>query len=300
MGKAVLVDTTKCIGCRACQVACKAWNGLPAERTKFPAADEGYENPHALSGETFTRITFHELHDGAGGLERSVFVKRQCMHCEAPACVSACPVGALQKVQGERAGAGAVTYDWGKCIGCRYCMVACPFNVPKFEWDERVPKIQKCTFCFDRLERGAQPETQVNGRPVSGKSAQRLARSERLPACVKACPTGALIFGERDAVIAEGHRRIAEKKQEEGGWRYVDHLYGETEVGGTNWMYLANVPFERLGLRTDLGERPYPEYTHLALTGVPPAVIGVGAVLAGVYWISNRRSGDGEDPRSEP
>jgi formate dehydrogenase iron-sulfur subunit len=289
MSKACLVDTTKCIGCRACDVACKAWNDLRAEKTKFLARGEGYENPPALSGKTYTRITFHELVDANGNFDRSVFVKRQCMHCEEPACVAACPVAALEKVNGERESAGAVVYDGEKCMGCRYCMLACPFGVPKFEWDKRVPQIQKCTFCADRLDGRVPVNARVNDRPLAGESLDRFRDGQRTPACAQACPTGAIEFGEREDLIAEGRRRIAERKNHRGSWRYVDHIYGEKEVGGTSWLYLANVPFDRLGFRTDLGERPFPEYTSVSLNAVPPAVIGVAAILGGVYWVSNRR-----------
>lgn len=289
MSKACLFDTTLCIGCRACQVACKAWNNLPAEQTRFPQTGGGYENPKALSSRTYTRITFQENLDTNGALERSVFAKHQCMHCLDPACVAACPVAALTKVKGARNGAGAVVYDPDKCMGCRYCMLACPFSVPKFEWDKRVSsEIRKCTFCFDRLEQEA-AEVEVNGVALKGESRDRFDESQRLPACVKVCPTGAMLFGEREELLAEGHRRIEAQKSKPDSRQYVDHIYGEKEVGGTSWMYLANVPFDRLGFQTDLGVRPYPAYTHVAFTGVPPAVLGVGAILGGVYWVSQRR-----------
>ncbi len=290
MGRACLVDTTICTGCRACQVACKAWNDLPAEKTKFRSKGDGYENPPALSGRSYTRITFHEILDDGGNLDRSVFVKWQCMHCEEPACVSACPVAALQKVKGESGSAGAVVYDVEKCLGCRYCMLACPFNVPTFEWDKTVPKIQKCTFCADRLEAAEPANPQVNDQPLAGESLERFEDTQRMPACAKACPTGAIEFGEREDLIAEARRRIEGKKKQRGSWQYVDHIYGEKEVGGTSWLYLANVPFDKLGFRMDLGERPYPEYTKLALDAVPPAVIGLGAALGAIHWISNRRA----------
>jgi formate dehydrogenase iron-sulfur subunit len=288
MSTACLFDTTLCIGCRACQVACKAWNEMPPEQTRFRGTGGGGENPGELSAKTYTRITFHELPDAMEALERSVFVKRQCMHCLDPACVAACPVAALQKID-NGASAGAVVYEPDKCLGCRYCMLACPFSVPKFEWDKRVPLIRKCTLCFDRLEK-MRTETHVNDHPLATGSQARFNISQRLPACVKVCPTGAIITGAREALIAEGRRRIAARKNKTAARQYVDHIYGEGEAGGTGWLYLADVPFERLGFNTNLALQPYRAYTDSARTGVAPAVLGAGAVLGGLCWIVQRRN----------
>ncbi len=285
MSKACLVDTTRCIGCRACQVACKQWNRLPDEKTKLQAQSGGYENPPALSSKTYTRITFHEIVNAGGALERCVFVKRQCMHCLEPSCVSACPVTALEKVKAT----GAVIYRGDRCMGCRYCMMACPFNVPTLQWDRPVPYITKCTFCADRMEEPP-PQKEVNSKPLEGESLGRFQEGQRTPACSKVCPTGAIKFGDRDELIAEARGRIAEQMRRRGTWQYVDHIYGEKEVGGTSWLYITNTPLEKLGFRMDLGERPYPEYTRLALDSVPAAVIAVGLAMGGAYWISKRKS----------
>jgi formate dehydrogenase iron-sulfur subunit len=271
---------------------------MPAEQTGFNGAGGGCENPGALSSKTHTRITFNEISDDKGALERSVFVKRQCMHCLDPACVSACPVAALEVTTGNHNDAGAVVYDAERCMGCRYCMLACPFSVPTFEWDKRVPRIQKCSYCFDRLEK-IQANTDINGNALEGESQGRFNESQQLPACVKVCPAGAIRIGEREELIAEGHRRIEARKNKTDSWHYVNHIYGENEVGGTSWLYLANVPFDQLGFRTDLGMQPYPMYTHAARTGVSPAVLSVGAVLGSVYWISQRRTRVEEDSSEE-
>ena len=250
MSKAVLYDATKCIGCRACQVACKQWNELPREVT----ANRGtYENPPKLSASTFTRVRFNEVDDGDGRF-RFVFTKLQCMHCEHPACVAACPVGALQKTPD-----GPVTYDDNKCFGCRYCMVACPFGVPTFEWDKPLPWIRKCTFCADRQGGGLKP------------------------ACVTTCPTGALKFGEREEILIEARERIKASPD-----RYVNHIYGEKEAGGTSWLYLSPVPFEKLGL-PNLGDKPVTVDVERAMGAVPPVLLGVAAAMSGIYWLVKRR-----------
>ncbi len=249
MSKGVLYDATKCIGCRACQVACKQWNELPAEETINTGT---YENPPQLSAYTFTKIRFTELEED--GKFRWVFAKLQCMHCEHPACAEACIVGALKKTPG-----GPVTYDEGKCIGCRYCMVACPFGIPNFEWDKPLPWIRKCTFCADRQAAGLKP------------------------ACVTTCPTGALQFGEREELVAEARRRIAASPGE-----YVDHIYGEKEVGGTSWLYLSPVPFKELGF-PNLGSEPVTVNAARAMGAVPPVLLGVAAIMTGIYWLTKRR-----------
>ena len=249
MSKAVLYDAAKCIGCRACQVACKQWNELPAVATTNRGT---YENPPQMSAYTFTKIRFTEIEDA--GKFQWVFAKVQCMHCEHPACVEACIVGALQKTED-----GPVVYDDRKCIGCRYCMVACPFGIPNFEWDKPLPWIRKCTFCADRQGGGLKP------------------------ACVTTCPTGALKFGEREELITEARERIA---AEPG--KYVDHIYGEKEVGGTSWLYLSPIPFEKLGFPT-LGSEAVTVNVERAMGAVPPVLLGVAAVMSGIYWLSKRR-----------
>ena len=249
MTQAMLIDLTRCIGCRACQAACKQWNDLPAEATDNWGS---YENPPRRSAKTWTTITFNEVDDG--DKFAWVFAKRQCMHCQEPACTTACIVGALQKTP-----AGPVVYDDKKCIGCRYCMLACPFGVPTFEWNKAVPYIRKCTFCTDRLETGM------------------------APACSKACPTKALLFGERDELLQVGHARIEANPE-----KYVDHVYGETEVGGTSKLYLSSVPFEKLGFPT-LGPERISRDADVAMTAVPPTVVVVAAAMSGVYWIAKRR-----------
>ncbi|MCL6430713.1 MAG: 4Fe-4S dicluster domain-containing protein [Anaerolineae bacterium] len=273
MSKAMLIDTTRCTACRGCQVACKQWNDLPAEKTRNLGS---YQNPYRLSAYTWTIIQMREV-EYEGRLFWS-FLKRQCMHCLHPACVSACPVGAMHKLPD-----GPVLYNDARCIGCRYCMTACPFRIPRFEWDKPVGYIRKCHFCFDRLAEGL------------------------MPACVKTCPTGALQFGEREEMIALAEQRL--KAQPE---RYIQHVYGKEEGGGTSVLILSAVPFAYLGLPT-LADHPVPSEQELAVPfeylgvpslgkepvaklnddlaryGTPGIAIGVAAILAGLQWYSKRR-----------
>ena len=246
-----LIDTTKCTGCRGCQVACKQWNQLPGEKTINRGS---HQNPPILSAKTWTLIRFDEFEKESG--VNWFFTKIGCLHCEKPACVSVCPVGALKKTE-----TGAVIYHGEKCIGCRYCMMACPFRIPTFEWDKAFPYIHKCTFCHDRQLEGV------------------------MPACAQSCPTGAIRFGDRNTLIQEGKKRIAAKPA-----HYNPHLYGEKEVGGTAVMYLASkeVSFAALGFPV-LGERALPTWTYNALKFVPAQIVVVSALMAGFYWLTKRK-----------
>jgi formate dehydrogenase beta subunit len=246
-GKAMLYDATMCIGCRACQMACKREGDMPAE----PGAEGLYEKPRDLSASTRTLIEVAEVEQTG---EWS-FVKKQCMHCLHPACVSACPVGALQQTEH-----GAIVYKGERCIGCRYCQIACPFSIPKFEWDESFPYIRKCDMCVDRLEEGL------------------------APACADVCPTGAIAFGDRDSLIAEAESRIKNNPD-----KYVDHIYGKEELGGTSVLYLSSVPFEELGL-PNVDPEPVTELSEaIATYGTPSVALSVAGLLGGLYyWFSNQ------------
>lgn len=254
MPKSVLVDLTRCIGCRGCQVACKSWNEMSVVKT---AVTGSFANPPAMSEHCYTRIRFEE--GASDGVPVWNFVKEQCLHCKEPACAAACPVGALIKTE-----SGAVSYNFDKCIGCRYCMVACPFDVPKYEWSKaQQPWVQKCTFCSER---------QADNLP---------------PACVKTCPTGALLFGEAEEVAAVAKARLATGK-------YVQHIYGEKEAGGTSWIYIANRPFAELGFNTRVPMQALPPYTWSSLSKIPMEIVGFAAVLGGLAWVRNRGPKGGE------
>jgi formate dehydrogenase iron-sulfur subunit len=229
----LLIDTTRCIGCEACSAACKEQNGLPLP----------------IEAQT-TAYTWTTVEKRAG-----VNVRSLCRHCIEPTCVSVCPVGALSVTAD-----GPVVYDGERCIGCRYCIMACPFGVPKYQWDQAVPVVGKCILCADRISQG-------------------------LPtACASVCPTGATLFGEREDLVEEARRRIAERPN-----LYVDHLYGLDEAGGTSVMTLSSVPFETLGMRTDLPRQPMPMITWRILDKIPDFVVVAGAFLYGLHWITRRR-----------
>ena len=278
--RTTLIDIANCIGCRACQVACKQWNEKDGEKTELD--DQlGFQNPATLSAKTFTLIAFHEMVNAEkpGGVE-SAFVMQRCLHCLEPACVSACPTTALY-----RQADGPVSYNVDDCIGCRYCMLACPWDVPTAEWNSHSPKISKCTHCADRAVQP--PAVAFNGQalsPQSDEAAKQFANTMAIPACVKACPADALRYGTRDEMLALAHKRIADRPD-----RYVDHIYGEKELGGTSVLYLSKVPFEKLGFPT-YGERPFPAFTKTALGVVPPAVMAVGAMLGAGYAFFRKRA----------
>ena len=233
--RAILFDVTRCVGCRECAKACKAAHAFPGtgEETELDA------------------VTYTVLLDK--GDDR--YLRRMCMHCVDPSCASACPVSAFTKTE-----LGPVVYDGSKCLGCRYCMLACPFNVPRYEWSKPVPVVRKCDGCFERQQQG------------------------QLTACTEACPAEATVGGTREELLAEAHKRIAENPGS-----YHPEVYGEFEVGGTNVLVLSPVPFEQLGMKVGLGSEPLPNLTWAALSKIPK-VIGVGCVgLSAIYWITHRR-----------
>ncbi|SLM30490.1 Protein DVU_0535 [Desulfamplus magnetovallimortis] len=287
----VLHDTTKCIGCRKCEQACNEVNHMPAPQ-------ETFDDLKVLEVERRTTAVTHTVVNKFGknrgtalshgtdalskglhadkengvpvpvGLEanREIFVKKQCNHCLEPACASACFVKAFNKDK-----SGAVTYDASLCVGCRYCMIACPFNIPTYEYDEPLtPRVMKCTMCLPRINEG------------------------KLPGCVEICPREALLFGERDELIRQARMRIQKYPDQ-----YVDHIYGEHEMGGTSWLYLSSVPFSEIGMREDLGTHSAPELTSGALSAVP-MVVGLWPVLlTGVYAISKRKDKIAEEEKVE-
>ena len=261
----VLVDTTLCIGCRKCEEACNRRNHLP--RTPESFADREVLRRFRRPGENaFTVVNQFPGGPSPDQAERpTTFAKVQCMHCLIPSCVSACIVGALTK-----AADGAVVYDPTICIGCRYCMVACPFEVLAYQYDTALaPKVRKCELC--------------TGTSAAGGAD---------PACAAACPTEALVFGKRADLLAIAHQRIELRPD-----RYLPHVYGEHEVGGTGWLYLTGRPVAEIGL-LDLPERAPALRTEAIQHGifkfgiVPVALYGA---LAGLMWLNHRRRDEGDE-----
>ena len=253
--KAMIQDNTRCIGCRACMVACKAWNDLPGDIDSTFFAGPGYQNPRDLDPHNYTVITFAGIDAGPTGHPDWVFGRQLCMHCLEPACASACPTTALTKSPD-----GPVVFNSWRCIGCRYCMQACPFVVPKFDFDRVVPAIHKCTFCADRIQVG------------------------REPACAQVCPTGAITFGEREDMVKEARQRIASAPS-----RYIPHIYGLNEVGGTSVLHLSSVPFEKLGYPTNLPDKAPPTLTVKLLHFTPKIFGTVWVAMAVIAMIVRRR-----------
>ena len=238
---AILTDVTRCTGCERCVEACKKENGLGKDR---PWRGQG-----AIDDLSATRFTSIVRRPG------NHFVRQQCRHCLDPACVSACLVGAMRKTA-----EGPVIYDADRCMGCRYCMTACPYGIPRYDWDQAVPYVRKCTLCYERIGEG------------------------KLPACVEACPEQATTFGPREELLADAHRRVAAAPN-----KYIQKVYGEHEVGGTSVLYVSSIPLGFLGWKDDVGERALPELTWASLKKVPGVALGVGGLMGGIYWIIGRR-----------
>jgi Fe-S-cluster-containing dehydrogenase component len=252
----LLVDVVRCIGCRACVTKCKEANGKPAD-VKL-AAGAAYDAPVDLNGQTLTVIKRW------AGEKDSGFVKAQCMQCVHPACASVCMMKALHK--GEH---GIVEYDITKCVGCRYCQIACPFNVPKFEWASVTPKIVKCELCRHRYKDG------------------------KGPACAEVCPRDAVTSGKRGALLAEAKRRMAERPGV-----YQPKVYGETDAGGTNVLYLSPVAFQTVGLPA-LGNEPAPALSEAVQGGIYQGMIAPVVLLGALSVVTwkNARAARKEEER---
>jgi formate dehydrogenase iron-sulfur subunit len=244
MRAAILTDVTKCIGCEKCVEACMQANDLG----QYTPGAEG-SRQEVGDGLSATRWTSVVRRPGGH------FVRKQCRHCLDPACVSACPVGAMHKTA-----EGPVIYDRTRCMGCRYCMLACPFGIPRYDWSSPVPYVNKCILCYPRLKEG------------------------KLPACVEACPQEATIFGDREDLIAEAGRRLKAEPA-----KYVPHIYGEHEIGGTSVLYISDISLDFLNYQNPLPEQAVPERTLVVMRQVPTVAVGMAAVTGGLYWVIERR-----------
>ena len=243
--RSMLVDTTRCIGCRSCEAACAEAHGLPAPPDEVPVG------LRETSAQAFTVVDTFVPTDG----KEPRSIKRQCNHCLEPGCASACPVKAIEKTA-----TGPVVYHEDRCIGCRYCMLACPFEMPKYQYEEAVPYVRKCDFGAER---------QAQGLPT---------------ACAEACPTGALTIGTREELIEEARTRIYQNPD-----RYVHHIYGEHEAGGLSWLYLSDRKFDEIGLPTGLGVHGFAELTQASLAAVPFVITLWPPFLMALYTFSRQR-----------
>ncbi len=261
-----LVDTTLCIGCRKCEEACNRRNKLP--RPDTPYTDRTvFKSPRRPSKDAFTVVNQYEGSPSPDQPRiKTTQCKIQCMHCLTPACVSACVVGAMTKGSD-----GSVLYNKGICLGCRYCMVACPFEILAYEYSEPlVPRVRKCRFCAD-------------GETLTGAQ----------PACVNACPVEALVLGKRQELLTLARHRI-EKRPD----RYINYIYGEKEAGGTSWLYLAGRPHRGIGLPEVPAESPA-VLTESIQHGIfkygilPVAAYGI---LGAVMWRNRKKQKEREDP----
>jgi formate dehydrogenase iron-sulfur subunit len=248
----MLVDLSLCIGCRKCEEACKQANQLPP--VTVPLEDKSvFDLPRRTDAEHYTVVNRFN----SGQVDKPpVYVKKQCMHCEEPACASACLVGALTKSK-----EGAVVYNKDVCLGCRYCMIACPFGIPAYEYHNSTsPQVRKCTLCYERIKKG------------------------QTPACVAICPNEAITFGKRSDLI-----KLAQEKIIKNPGKYQDHIYGLTEAGGTSWLYISEVPFATIGFPPNLGTKPFADYTRGFLSAVPVVFVAWPALLGGFYLFTKSR-----------
>ena len=274
--KGILFDSVRCIGCLSCEDSCDEVNG-PQKRKWSAKEHKGFRKPpEGLSADKWLHMTAHPLPlepnaarkqfnwDDAYELAEEgqyTYARHACMHCVEPTCVSVCPVGAL-----ETHGSGAVTYVKEKCMGCRYCMMACPFFIPKWEWHERYPYIRKCTMCQERQKQGEGPN------------------------CAENCPGNddgpALVFGDRDELLFEAQSRIHEKRDV-----YYPHVFGKDEIGGTSVLYLMSKGLspEAIDFPANLAPRSIPDRSSGPMSTVPYWALGLGAMFGGLYWIVQRR-----------
>lgn len=263
----VIVDVTRCVGCRSCEAACNKEQKLPEPAEPFDdfsVFDQRHYGQRRRTDEAhFTVVNKFEIPE----LDHPLFKKFQCNHCNEPACLTSCFVNAYTKTP-----EGAVIYNQKVCVGCRTCMIACPFYVPTFKYSSAFkPQVMKCIFCYDtRLK---------DGKP---------------PACVEACPQEALTFGKRTDMLEVAHQRI---RMEPG--KYIDHVYGEHEAGGTSWMYLSPVPFDQVGLDTDVPKEPILNYVKGFLAIVPMVLTIWPALFAGFHLLSTRKDRNKELHKDE-
>jgi Fe-S-cluster-containing dehydrogenase component len=290
----ILYDATLCIGCKSCMVNCKIYNGAPGGALYLKGRTVSYEvkpdEPYwdaatDLSSKTVNVIKVNK--SGTGVNKDSAengfsFIKQHCLHCITPACVSVCPVGAFRKNPVN----GVVYYVENRCIGCRYCMIACPFNIPRYEYESATPQVRKCQLCQHRYEEG------------------------KYSACCEFCPTGASIFGKVVDLRAEAAKRLAMKPGDEYDFpvqtvdskeksrrpvsKYINHVYGMKEGGGTQYLLLAGVPFDWLGFNKNIPDSYLPDLTWAYIAKIPAVLVGVILAGSATWAITRNRNKDKE------
>jgi formate dehydrogenase iron-sulfur subunit len=248
--KGILYDSTRCLGCHLCERLCAKVHGSP--EPKKPK--EGEIRKTDVERRTVVN-TYSNTSKG------EVYVKKQCMHCNEPACAAACLTEAMYKTK-----EGPVIWRGDKCMGCRYCMVSCPFNIPKFEYHSSNPTITKCDMCYGRIKMGA------------------------APTCVTGCPGDALTFGTRRELLAEARKRIIENPKD-----YADYIYGEHVAGGTGWLYLSSVNPEEVEFKTSLQNSSYPALSKGFLYAVPSVFVLLPPALLGIYEATKNNHLNEED-----
>ncbi len=250
----MLTDLTECVGCRSCERACNEANGLPAPAVPFDEKSV-FDEKRRPTAQAYTVVNRYGTSGNSG---RPVYRKIQCNHCNEPGCASACPVRAYTKTP-----EGAVLYNADVCFGCRYCMVACPFYAPAYDYESALePRVVKCTLCHGRIKAGG------------------------VPACAGACPVGAVTFGKRKELL-----KVAREKIRRSPDRYIDRIYGELEAGGTSWLYLSGVPFGELDFPENLPQKPLIENTKGFLSAVP-LVLTIWPALLGMCYAATRNKED--------
>lgn len=246
----ILYDSTRCLGCRACERICAKNHNLPEPQDELKAGV-------VRKTSEIQRCAINNCVTSKG----EVFVRKQCMHCNEPACASACLTQAMYKTK-----EGPVIWRGDKCMGCRYCMLSCPFDIPKFEYHSANPKIQKCDMCYDRIMEG------------------------KIPACAEGCPGDALTYGTRRELLEEARKRICENPKD-----YRNQVFGEHVAGGTGYLYIAPAPFEELGFNPRIQNSSYPELSKGFLYTVPSVFVLVPPLLLGLHEATKNNKPNEED-----
>lgn len=286
----ILYDATLCIGCKSCMVNCKKYNSVPGGALysegmegipyELTTPEKIWDAPQYLSSKTLNIIKAYKSGTGLNKDEAAngySFVKQHCFHCISPACVSVCPVGALKKDPVN----GVVSYEENRCIGCRYCQLACPFRIPAYEFEKALPQVRKCQLCHHRFEEG------------------------KYSACCEYCPTGASIFGKVVDLRKEAQRRLELRTGQEYDFpvqtvdasfkmrrpvsRYLNHIYGMKEAGGTQYMLLAGVPFDLIGFDKNVTDDVLPKLTWAYISKIPAVIAGVIIAGAATWAITSRK-----------